>query len=185
MPRLLLSFLLLLSTHLFSQGSDLISVRKKNGAVIKTFFAGSPIVFETKNGSYIDGRIKEIKNDSIFVTIYNTATFMTILGVTMFDTVSTHLVSVHYNDIESIKVFIRHRFLRGKIDKLLLYGGAGYFGLNVINHTISGESLTANDNLKKLGIAATAFGLGFIIKKYFYVNRFSRRKHKIVYVKLT
>ena len=185
MPRLLPFFLLFLSTHLFSQGSDLISVRKKNGAVIKTFFAGSPIIFETKNGSYIDGRIKEIKNDSVFVTIYNTATFMTNLGVTIFDTVSVHLISVNYKDIESIKVFVRHRFVRGKIDKLLMYGGAGYFGLNVINKVISGESLTADNNLKKLGIAATAFGLGFIIKKYFFVNRFSRRKHKIVYVKLT
>ena len=185
MPRLWTSFLLLLSIHLFSQGSDLISVRKKNGAIIKTFFAGSPIVFETKNGSYIDGRIKEIKKDSLFTTIYNTGTFMTNLGVTVFDTVSIHLVSVHYKDIESIKVFIRHRFLRGKIDKLLMYGGAGYFGLNVINHVISGESLTADDNLKKLGIAATAFGIGLIINKFFYVNRFSRKKHKIVYVKMT
>ena len=185
MPGLLMSFFLLLSVHLFSQGSDLISVRKKNGVVIKTFFAGSPIVFETRSGSYIDGRIKEIKNDSVFTTIYHTGTFMTNLGVTVFDTVSTTLVSVHYRDIESIKVFIRHRTLRGKIDKLLMYGGAGYFGLNVINHVISGESLTADDNLKKLGIAAAVFGIGLIINKYFNVNRFSRKKHKIVYVKLT
>lgn len=185
MPRLLVSFLLFVSTQLFSQGSDLISVRKKNGAVIKTFFPGAPIVFEAKNGSYVDGRIKEIKNDSLFTTIYNTATFMTNLGVTIFDTVSIHVVSVHYKDIESIKVFIRHRFLRGKVDKLLMIGGAGYISLNVINHVISGESLTADDNLKKLGIAAAAFGVGLIIKKYFYVNRFSRKKHKIVYVKLT
>ena len=66
-----------------------------------------------------------------------------------------------------------------------MIGGAGYISLNVINHVISGESLTADDNLKKLGIAAAAFGVGLIIKKYFYVNRFSRKKHKIVYVKLT
>ncbi len=180
-----MSFLVLLSTHLFSQGSDLLSVRYKKGTVIKIFFASSPIMLETKHGSYIDGRIKEIKNDSRFVTIYNTATVMTNLGVTIFDTLSTHITRLHYKDIESIKVFKRHRFVRGKIDKLLMYGGAGYFGLNLINNTISGQSLTANNNLKKLGIAATAFGLGFIIKKYFYVNRFSRRNHKIVYVKLT
>ena len=185
MPRLLVFFLFLVSTNLFSQGSDLISVRKKNGAVIKTFFAGSPIIFETKNGAYIDGRIKEIKNDTLFTTVYNTATFMTNLGVTIFDTVSIHVVRVHYKNIESIKVFIRHRFLRGKIDKLLMYGGAGYIGLNVINHAISGESLTSDDNLKKLGIAAAAFGVGLIIKNFFYVNRFSRKKHKIVYIKLT
>lgn len=180
-----MSFLLLLSTPSFCQGSDLISVRNKNGSVIKTFFAGSPIIFETKTGSHIDARIKEIKNDSLFITIYNTATVMTNLGVTIFDTISTQLARIYYKDIESIKVFKRHRFLRGKVDKLLMFGGAGYFGLNVINHVISAESLTADENLKKLGIAAAAFGLGLIIKKYFYVNRFSRKKHAIVYVKLT
>ncbi|MEO6733476.1 MAG: hypothetical protein ABIN01_19795 [Ferruginibacter sp.] len=183
----LILILSLLSAQVFSycQSPDFISVRRKNGQIIKTIGSGSSILFETKEGYYINGRVKEIKNDSIFVTTYDIRTVPTYLGVTKVDTFGTYLNKVNYRDIKRIKVFKRPRFIRGKIDKLLMYGGAGYVGLNILNALYLKQPVTEKGNLKSLGIAVGAVGVGFIIKKYFYVNRFSRRWHNIVYVKMS
>lgn len=183
----ILFILHLLSVHLFSycQSPDFISVRRNNGQIIKTIGSGSPILFETKDGYYVDGRVKEIKNDSILVTTYDIRTVPTYLGVTKVDTVATYLNKFHYKDIKRIKVFKRRRFIRGKVDKVLMYGGAGYIALNILNALYLKQPVTDKENLKSLGIASGAVGVGFLIKKYFYVNRFSRRWHNIVYVKMS
>jgi hypothetical protein len=168
----------------FSQPSDIISVRKGNGNIVKTFIASSPIIFETKSGMYVNGIIKQIKNDSVFVTTYDIRIFQTNLGVTMVDTIARHIAGIHYKDILKIKVFRRHRFIRGKIDKLLMYGGAGYFGLNIINGSYFNQPITDKKNLRSLSISLGAFGAGLIINKFFPVNRFSRKRHKIVYISM-
>ena len=182
MARLLLLLFLFLSVNALAQFSDMISVRKKNGSNIKTFYAGSPIVLQTTTGAYVEGRISDIRHDSIFIATYDIRTVMSQLGVWVVDTVAKYELGLHYTEIERIKVFTYHRFLRGKIDKLLTIGGAGYFALNVLNHATHGQSLTGAGNGKSLAISAGAFGLGFVINKLFGVNHFSRKKHKIVYV---
>jgi hypothetical protein len=83
-----------------------------------------------------------------------------------------------------IKVFNYRRFVRGKLDKLLMIGGAGYFGLNLINAGHAHQPITSKNNLQNLGIAVGAFGVGWLLKKCFPVNRFSRRGHQIVYIKM-
>ena len=133
---------------------------------------------------YIEGTIQNIRNDSLFIMVYDIRTVLTRLGVTVVDTVSRHVEGFHYSDIERIKVYNYRRFVRGKVDKLLMIGGAGYFGLNLVNGAYLQEPLTSRQNLQSLGISIGAFGLGWVIKKFFPVNRFSRRKHKIVYIKL-
>ncbi len=144
----------------------MISVRKKNGSNIKTFYAGSPIVLQTTTGLYVEGPIKDIRHDSIFIAMYDIRTVMSRLGVWVVDTVAKYEVGLHYTEIERIKVFTYDRFLRGKIDKLLMFGGAGYLSLNVLNHATHNQSLTADGNGKPLAISAGAFGLGFIITNF-------------------
>ena len=183
MPRLLLIALFIqFYSGLSAQSFDLISVRKKNGRIIKTFTAGSRMVFETGEGNYIEGLVEAIRNDSLLTRIYDIRIVMTAYGFTVADTISTSVVKLHYREIKRIKVFERHRFIRGKMDRLLMYGGAGYFALNVINPSISNQSVTSKENLRTLGFSAGAFGLGLIIKKYFYVNRFNRKRHRIIYI---
>ena len=183
MQRLLL-FLLFIDIHssLPAQSLDLISVRKKNGRIIKTFTPGAQIVFETNNSAFIEGPVEAIKNDSIFIRIYDIRIVPTLYGFGKRDTISKYIFGLHYKEIKRIKVFKRHRFVRGKVDRLLIYGGAGYFVLNVINPALSNQPITTKENLQTLGLSAGAFGLGMIIKKYFYVNRFSRKWHKIIYI---
>jgi hypothetical protein len=183
MPRLLFILLYIgICPVLWAQSFDLISVRKKNGRIIKTFTAGSRIVFETRAGNYVEGLVEVIRNDSVLTRVYDIRPVMTAYGFTVADTISTSVVKLHYGDIKRIKVFERHRFIRGKMDRLLMYGGAGYFVLNVINPAIFGRPVTSKKNVRTLGLSAGAFAAGVIIKKYFYVNRFSRNRHKIVYI---
>ena len=185
MVRFFLFSLFLITNYFsFSQPSDLISVHRKNGSIIKTFFAGSAIDFQLKNGAYMSGPIKEIKNDSVFIYSYQLGYLITNLGTTVTDTVERRVIGVNYKDILRIKVFKRTRFIRGNIGKLLMIGGAGYFGLNVINSLYLKEPVGDKSNITRLGIAAGAFGTGFLINKLFYVNRYSRKWHKIVYINL-
>ena len=183
MKRLLFIILFIsVSTLLFSQVSDFISVKKKNGYIVKTFVAGMPIVFKTKNGELIDGPIKTIRNDSIFITTYYTTNVTTFLGTTVTDTVATYTLGFHYKDIASIQIYERFGFLRGKLDKLLMIGGAGYIALNVINSAISSPSQPIN--IKDISISAGVFGIGFLIHKLFPDDKFSRKCHEIDYIKV-
>lgn len=183
MPRqLILLFLLLSSFACFSQ--DMISVRKKNGITLKTFVAGSPIQFETKDGRFVEGPIKAIRNDSVFVTFYDIRTVITNLGVYMRDTMATYVIGVHYNEIQRIKLYRHRQFFPQLAGTLLQIGGAGYIALNVLNGAYLNQSITDRKNVKSLSMAAGAFGLGFLLHKLFNGNAFSSKKSKIVYLKL-
>ena len=183
MPKLFALLLLLISVEGLAQ-NDIISVKKKSGRHIKSFFAGTPIIFLHKNGRMQDGTIVAIQNDSLYVKSQQIIYFKNELGFNMVDTISTYIMPTHYKDIKSIKVFTYHRFLRGKAGRLLMAGGAGYVLTNVVNGTYLHQPFSDPENLQSLGVAAGAFGLGFVIEKYFGVNKFSRRWHKIVYTKL-
>lgn len=186
MLRLLfLSIFIFLYYASFSQPSDFISVRKKNGRHLKTFIKGSPILFETAYGSYIQGPITEIKKDSLFIRMFDIRTYTTAFGSRIVDTVRTYTTGIHYKEIKRIQVFRRNNFIWSKMDKLLFIGGSGYFLLNLANGAYLSEPVTSKENLRSLGISLGAVGAGLIIRKYFMINNFSRRKHKIVYVNMT
>ncbi|MFZ1527762.1 MAG: hypothetical protein WAT19_03365 [Ferruginibacter sp.] len=183
MPKLFVLLFLFICIDAPAQ-NDIISVKRKNGRHIKTFFAGAPIIFIHKNGRMQDGTIIAIQNDSVYVKSQQVIYFKNELGFNMVDTLHTYIVPTHYKDIRSIKVFTYHRFLRGKIGRLLMVGGAGYILTNVVNGSYLHQPFSDPENLQSLGVAAGAFGLGFIIQRFFGVNKFSRRSHQIVYTKL-
>ncbi|HEX2533582.1 MAG TPA: hypothetical protein VHK69_07595 [Chitinophagaceae bacterium] len=182
MNRLLL--LLLLPLYVPAQQADFITVRKKNGRSLKTIMPGAPIHLRTAGGMPVEGTVNAIRNDSIWITTYDIRTGVSVWGTNVVDTVARHLVRLHHREIGSVKVFHRPRFIRGKLDKLLRIGGAGYFTLNVLNRTIEGSSLTSGRNAYRLGLATAAFGAGWLIRKFAPVNRYSRRWHRIEYVRL-
>jgi hypothetical protein len=168
----------------FAQSKDFINVTNKRGHIINSFFDGSAFVFQTTRGNYVDGRIKIIRNDSVFVNTYQMGYFVTNFGFSVIDTVATFLTGYHYKEIASIKIYKKTRFIRGKLPGMLMAGGAGYALLNIINGLGYGESITSNTNKKRLGIAAGTFGLGYLIQKLFPIKRFSSKKDKINYVNM-
>jgi len=185
MSRLLIILFLLffyLLSH--SQSPDFISVKKKNGITLKTYRTGLPITFENTFGETISGPIESIRNDSVFVRIYDRRVFMTNLGVTIVDTITTYVSGFHYKEIKRVKLYEKKRFIRSKIDRLLIYGGAGYFILNIANGAFFDSPITDKKNLKRLGISLGAIGTGILIRKFFGINNYSRKKHKIVYVNM-
>jgi hypothetical protein len=177
-------FFIGLSFQSFSQSSDIINVTRKNGRHLKSFFAGSPIMFQTKRGNYVNGIIKSIKNDSLFVKTYVMGRYMTEYGFTVLDTANVFTTGFSYKELSRIKLDEKKSFFRKNLGGLLVAGGAAYTVLNIINTAGSKESLGSNENLKNLGTAGAAIGVGLLINKIFPVTIFSRKSDKINYVNM-
>jgi hypothetical protein len=168
----------------FSQPTDIINVTRKNGRHLKSFFAGSPITFQTIRGNYVNGIIKSIKNDSLFVKTYVMGRYMTEFGFTVLDTANVFTTGFSYKEIAHVKLDTKKSFFRKNLGGLLIAGGAAYTALNVINRAASKESIGSTQNLKNIGTAGGAIGLGVLINKIFPVTIYSRKKDKINYVNM-
>jgi hypothetical protein len=168
----------------FSQATDIINVTRKNGRHLKSFFAGSPITFQTTRGNYVNGMIKSIKNDSLFVKTYVMGRYMTEYGFTVIDTANIFTTGFSYKEISRILIDTKKSFFRKNLGGLLIAGGAAYTALNVINNVGSKAPIGSKENLKNLGAAGAAIGLGLFINKIFPVERFSRKGDKINYVNM-
>jgi len=184
MKRLLLFLSLVAAQTVYSQSLDYISVRKKNGRVIKNFYAGSPIVLQLLDGSYLQGPIQAIRNDSLFVTLYDIRRFPTTFGSYITDTVSISLIGLHYNDIQRVQLVKKQSFAERSLGPLLMLGGGGYMALNLLNGAVFDLSITDKRNLRTLGISGGAFGLGFLFTKLFASDGFSKKRHRIQYIDL-
>ena len=184
LKMLLIILLIGLSSHSFSQASDYIIIKNSKGRIIKSFWPGQSISFETINKNYFSGPITKIKNDSIFIKTFDIRVYMTNLGVTRSDTFRTYLDGFYYNDILTIKVIENHRVLRGLFDKLLLYGGIGYFLVNLINSAYLKQPVADSKNLRRLGISLAAATTGYLIPKVLPVNNNSKRKDHIEYIRM-
>lgn len=167
-----------------AQGADFISIRKRTGRTLKSFYPTTYIAFETEDGRAFQGDIHAIRNDSVLVNLYNIRIYTTYLGVTAVDTVGRTVAGVHYRQIRHVQLSYRPQFRRAKFNKLLRYGGAGYFALNVANGVLGNEPLLNGKNLHRLGMAAGAFLLGTVWKRLQIGNGFSRRHHRIHYIRL-
>ena len=191
MLRLLLIYcLIIFHNSTFSQSSDFISVKKKSGRSVKIFTAGSPIIYETTLGSYVNGWIEAIKNDSVFVKVYVIQTMMSSLGVYYRDTTNSYSIGNHYKEMRRVMLFDRtynrKSFGMEKVEQILYIGGIGYFVLNLVNGAYFNHPVTNKENLKKLGISFGLFGSGLFLRKVIRIeNDFSTRRHKIVYVSLS
>jgi hypothetical protein len=117
----------------------------------------------------------------VYVTLYDIRYYPTPWGTYVKDTISTTNIGVPYKDIARIHLYKRQDFIKRKSGPILIIGGLGYIVLNVINGGLSGED---SGNTKRLGIAAGAAGLGFLLKKLFLTDGFSKKKQQIVYVDL-
>jgi hypothetical protein len=168
----------------FSQVSDMLSVQRKNGRIIKTITSGSRIDFFTKEGNEVGGIIDQIRDDSIFITYYDIRASPNQWGVTSVDTLATYHSAFNYREISSVQVSYKTRFVSVRLDRLLMIGGAGYFILNLVNSNYLRQSHSDNKNLTTLALSAGVFGTGFFMNKFRKDNRFTSSNQKIIYVKM-
>jgi len=169
---LTLLLLLMFSVKTFSQASDFIVVKKRNGRTVKTFFPGLPISFATVDKRQASGLIEAIRNDSIFVKEWDIRPTINSFGIPVTDTVAVYLAGFHYKEIGVVDVSDRMGMQQVTPARLLIIGGSGYIALNLINGAYQHQSVTSSKNLTSLGIAAGAITAGLL------VNYISRHKNK-------
>jgi hypothetical protein len=185
MKLLLISSLVLTGFFTQAQSPDYISVRKKTGRVVKNFYTGSRITVQTKDGGYWEGPISAIRNDSIFLTIYDIRFYPTVFGTRMRDTAAVLPLGLSYNDLARVYLSVRQSFWQRSLPSLMMVGGAGYLSLNVLNGALFSLPLTDEKNLRKIGISAGALAAGFFLSKLFHSDGFSTSRHRLLYVKLS
>jgi hypothetical protein len=159
----LLYFLAFISMEIIAQqqGSfDMVVLRDKNSRTIKSYFQGIPIVFGTTNGKYVEGSIRKVERDSIFLQKYDVRRAMTMWGTQVQDTVGIFWFAYHTNEIAWIrKPKAKFEFVRD--GTVFMIGGTGYAALHLINAAYLGEPV----DWTTIGISAGVAAAGFIMHK--------------------
>ena len=145
----------------FAQG-DFILLRKDN-VVIQSYFKDSYLKCQLNNGQWIEGRIKQIKADSLFLEQIQVRQVASIFGTPMLDTLRYGLAKFSIKDIHTLPKK-EHGIAMVNNGSLFKVGAGGYIVLNIINGlTQPNQSVTSNQNLLNLGIAAGVFMFGEIL----------------------
>ena len=165
------------------QPSDFILVKKRNGRILQYFIEGSSINYITIFERNVTGPILSIRNDSIYVRMYDIRPVVNAFGISYLDTLGSNIIGNAIRDINSIQVHKRKSLLIGTLAQLAIVGGAAYFVLNIFNGAYLHDPITSPANLRRLSISAGAFSIGILIKKVFKMGNFySSRKDRIEYV---
>jgi hypothetical protein len=184
---LLLILLVSITEATLSQTSDFIVLKKRNNRTLKTYAPGSFIAAQTYNGFSINGFIKEIRHDSLIILQQERQLLSTDFGTTV-DTMS-YTIGVDYREIKKFHFTNQYTWGRKRgfaevtIPRLMKLGGVGFLILELVNTGYRKESITANNKIVPLGIAAGVAATGFAIT--YFQNRGDKvgGKYKVVYVK--
>ena len=157
---ILFSVLVLILSDGYSQGSDIVVLKKRNTITKKTFFAGSQIQFIDLAGSEVNGVIKKIANDSLYINLFDTRKQYTIWGTSFFDTIAVFTNRYHYNEIREI-IKPRKGFGFVKNGLIFIISGVGYAFLRTFNAIYLKEKLDG----KTMAISGAAVLTGILLKK--------------------
>ncbi|HET7896462.1 MAG TPA: hypothetical protein VFL47_02295, partial [Flavisolibacter sp.] len=167
-----------------AQSLDYITVQKSNGKVLKKFYSGSFILLQLQNGNLLQGPIQTIRNDSVYLTLYDIRYYSTQWGTYMRDTISAMNYGINYHEIARVYLNRKQGFFQRNTGRLLMLASAGYLVLNTLNGNFFEPSAKGSVNLQKIGIAAGVFGLGYLLNKLLVSDGFNKKSHRIVYVDL-
>jgi small nuclear ribonucleoprotein (snRNP)-like protein len=164
---------------LHAQGSDMVLLKKKNNKTLKKYLAETPINMITKNGERINGVIKKIDRDSMFINTYVERAAYTMWGPKFWDTLSIALIKVHCNEVGEI---VKPRAGLGIIRNgyLFMAGGLSYAALHLGNALIANEPIDGSI-LAKAG--AVALG-GMILKKTYRSTVKIGKRYRLQYIPL-
>ncbi|MEP6675018.1 MAG: hypothetical protein ABJA78_07680 [Ferruginibacter sp.] len=120
--KLFLAACLLLYNFSYSQSSDFILLKKNNKTEAR-YYAGTNISFLSTNGAFINAKITEIKNDTLYLQEFIVQRALTTFGTIVPDTVGSYHYQFHYNEIKSIGYSKRQNFDWKGSGAALLGGG--------------------------------------------------------------
>ena len=190
MLRFLIPILLAISLPLvaLAQPSDYIVLKKKNNRTLKTYFPGTFISAATYTGFTLNGIIKEIKNDSVFIEQQEVRQVPTQFGVPALDTL-VYTIRLHYTEIRAFSYAInRPGGSRGSsgglLPSVMVAGGAGFIVLELVNTAYRGESLSDGNKLTLIAIAAGVAATGLLWKHLKKRSSDAGNKYKVIYVSM-
>lgn len=171
--------LIICTVSVYGQGSDMVLLKKKNNKTLKKFLAETPINLITKNGEHIQGTIKKIDRDSIYINTYVERSAYTMWGTKFWDTVSIALSKVHCNEIQEI---VKPRAGMGIIRNgmLLMAGGLSYAALHLGNALISNDPVDGRLLAKAGGVILS----GLILKKTYRTTVKIGDRYRLQYIPL-
>lgn len=165
--------------HCYSQSSDILLLKKKNGRTVKSYFSGSFIYFIDRSGREMSGNIKKIERDTLFIQYFDVRRAYNRWGTSVSDTVTSYLFRYHYNEIKSIpKSTTAFEFVRD--GTIFMIGGVGYAALHLINSAIQHEEVVGKTVAIAGGVAAAGFIMRTLRKKSYVIGK----KYNLQYVNM-
>jgi hypothetical protein len=177
MKWVLFLFLLCVYGQGYTQGSDLLLLKKSKTKTMQTFFAGSFIHFTDINGREESGVIKKIERDTLFIIHHDVRRSYNMWGTSVADTVSAFLNRYHYNEIQAVfKTPKSFEFIRN--GAIFMIAGTGYAVLHLANAAIQSEPVDGTTMAIAGGVAAAGF-IMYKLRKYEYTIG---KKYQLVYI---
>jgi hypothetical protein len=155
--------LTIIQGELLAQGSDLLVLRKGESKTLKTYLAGSQIAFKTASGLNVNGTIRKIDRDTLFISIYDERPAYNPWGTRFWDTVSVSLTKFHYKEITEIPKPVKG-FGFVKNGWLFMLGGSAYAVLHSVNAAYLKEPIDPLTLGISVGTALTGFALNRIYR---------------------
>lgn len=160
MKKLVLLTCIVISITAFGQPSFV--VLRKHNQTIKTYFTASYIVLQLSNKQWIQGRIRKVKEDSLFIDQMVIRQVGNYFGLPSIDTVRLGLFKIPVHEIYALpKQANGINIISNGV--LLQAAGAGYIALNIINGIGKSEPIFKGQNGTNLGIAAGVFSVGELL----------------------
>lgn len=149
------------SKKVFGQ-EDFLMLRKK-GIVTQSYFVGSYLQCQLTNLQWVEGKIKKIVNDSLYVELMAVQQVANYWGLPTIDTLRYGLLKLSLKDIRALPN--KERGIGIIKDGTLFTIGAGaYIGLNLANGLLlKGEEIGSQQNITNLSIAGCIFLFGKIL----------------------
>lgn len=157
--RLILFCILLLGKDSFSQ-SDLLVMKHRN-QTIQTWVPGSVINFQFSSRQWIQGIIKKIHNDSIWVEQIAIEQVPNQFGFPTIDTAKMGILQLHVNEIYGMPKKDDAGIITN--GSLLQLGSGAFLFLNLANSLIKSDPVFSSVNLTRLGVAGSVFLIGTLL----------------------
>jgi len=171
-----------------AQKSDFIVIRDKHSRHLRTYFPGSFVNADTYAGFTLNGYIRKIQKDSLYVDQMNVYQVPTQFGTPTLDTVRI-LIPIYYKEIRKFNYELNGSHQSGGqsllLPKILLYGGAGYIVLELVNTAYRKESLDEGNKLTSLAIAGAVALTGLIWQETIKSKQRKGKKVTVEYIKMT
>jgi hypothetical protein len=144
----------------FSQ-SDLLVLKQRN-QTIQSWVSGSLINFQFSNKQWIQGIVKNVKQDTILLEQIIIKQVPNQFGFPTIDTFKMGLMKLHVNEVYGMP---KRNFSSGLIANGTLFqlGSGAYMFLNIFNSLVQNDQVFSSANLTRLGIAGGVFLIGTIL----------------------